>query len=64
MTDPRIANHAVGLELQLGELVDQLEWARDQGRDGDADRLSAEIAELHTELARTADQLSGWPIAG
>jgi len=65
MTDPRVENHALGLELQLGELVDQLEWAQDQGRDGDADRLRTEIAALQTELAATADQLGGnWPIAG
>ena len=65
MIDPRIENHAVGLELQLGELVDQLEWAQHQGRDRDADRLRSEIAGLQTELAATADQLGrGWPIAG
>jgi hypothetical protein len=57
MTDPRIENHAVGVELQLVELVDQLEWAREQGRDGDVDRLRSEIDELQAELAETADWL-------
>jgi hypothetical protein len=65
MTDPRIENHAVGLELQLGELVEQLEWAQEQGRAGDADHIRSEITALHIELAATADQLGGnWPIAG
>jgi hypothetical protein len=65
MTDPRIENHATGVELQLVELVDQLEWAQDQGRDGDMDRLRSEIDDLQAELAATADRLSaGWPLAG
>ncbi|MCU1463682.1 MAG: hypothetical protein JWO37_3757 [Acidimicrobiales bacterium] len=63
MADPRIENHALGLELQLGELVDQLEWAQDQGRDSDADRLRAEIVELQAELAATADKrATSWPL--
>ncbi|MCU1461524.1 MAG: hypothetical protein JWO37_1599 [Acidimicrobiales bacterium] len=65
MTDPRIENHAVGVELQLVELVEQLEWAQDQGRDGDVTRLRAEIDELQAELAATAEKLgAGWRIAG
>jgi hypothetical protein len=58
MTDPRIENHAVGVELQLVELVDQLEWAQDQGRDGDAQRLRAEIEQLQAELAATAERFA------
>jgi hypothetical protein len=65
MTDPRIENHAVGVELQLVELVDQLEWAQDQGRDGDVTRLRAEIDELQAELASTAEQLgASWRMTG
>jgi hypothetical protein len=65
MTDPRIENHAVGVELQLVELVDQLEWAQDQGRDGDVQRIRTEIAELQAELAATAERLAaGWRAAG
>ena len=59
LNDPRIENHAVGLDLQLVELVDQLEWALDQGREGDADRLRSEIAELQAELAATSEQIAG-----
>jgi hypothetical protein len=57
MTDPRIENHAVGVELQLVELVDQCAWAEAQGRDADANRLRSEIAELQSELAATVEQL-------
>jgi hypothetical protein len=64
MTDPRIENHLVGVELQLVELVDQLAWAQEQGRDSDVGRLRSEIAELHAELAATAEQVGGfWSIA-
>jgi hypothetical protein len=65
VTDPRIQDHAVGVELQLAELVDQLDWAQSQGRDGDAARIRFEIAELQGELAATAERLAnGWPLAG
>ncbi len=49
------ADHAMGLELQLVELVEQQERARVQHRDDDVTRLDAEIAELRAELAKTAE---------
>jgi hypothetical protein len=45
----------MGLELQLEELIEQRERALVQGRDGDAARLSSEIASLQNELAVTAE---------
>ena len=51
MTDPRPGDHALGLELQIEELVERRERARLQGSATDADRLSAEIAVLHEALA-------------
>lgn len=45
------ADHAMGLELQLVELVEQQTRARVQHRDEDADRFEPEIAELRGELA-------------
>lgn len=59
MTDPRLQDHAVGVELQLAELVDQLGWAQSQGRDDDVVRLRREIADLQSELAETAERLTG-----
>lgn len=58
MTDPRLEDHATGLELQIIELVEQQERARVQHRDGDADRLQREIDSLRGELAATAEELS------
>ena len=58
MTDPRLEDHATGLELQLIELVEQQERAAVQHRDGDADRLQREIDALRAELAATAEQLA------
>ncbi|HUQ40744.1 MAG TPA: hypothetical protein VM030_11385 [Acidimicrobiales bacterium] len=52
-----IQDHAVGVELQLVELVEQHERAVVQGRDDDAHRLQAEIDILQNELARTAELL-------
>lgn len=59
MVDPRMEDHAVGVELQLTELVEEQERAEVQGRHEDAARLGAEIAELQSELARTAARLVG-----
>jgi N-formylglutamate amidohydrolase len=59
MVDPRMEDHAVGVELQLTELVEEQERAEVQGRHEDATRLGVEIAELHAELARTAARIVG-----
>lgn len=56
MTDPRLEDHVVGLELQLVELVERRKEA--QGFVGGQDevaRLEAEIAELQAELAASAE---------
>ena len=58
MTDPRLEDHAVGLELQIIELVDQQHWALAQGRRHDADALQAEIDSLQAELAQTTERLA------
>jgi hypothetical protein len=55
MADFRPADHAMGLELQLDELIEQRERARVQGRPADAARLEGEIAALQAELALTAE---------
>lgn len=55
MTDPRLEDHLVGLELQLVELVEQRERALVQHRPGDALRIQADIDALQEEMARTAE---------
>lgn len=49
------ADHAMGLELQIVELVEQQTRARVQHRDDDARRFDGEIAQLRAELAATAE---------
>ncbi|HUR02442.1 MAG TPA: hypothetical protein VM347_07880 [Nonomuraea sp.] len=61
MHDPRLEDHAVGVELQIVELVEQAERARVQGRDDDARAIEAEIGRLVSELAETAEQVSDAP---
>ena len=58
MTDPRLEDHLVGLELQLVELVEQEQRAEVQGRVDDAARLEAQVAALQAELATTAERIS------
>jgi hypothetical protein len=49
------ADHAMGLELQIVELVERQARARVQHRDDDAQRFDGELAELQSELAATVD---------
>lgn len=58
MHDPRLEDHALGIELQLAELVDQAERARIQGRVEDAASIQAEIMRLQEELADTAERVA------
>jgi len=58
MSDFRTADHAMGLELQLEELIEQQRRAVVQGRSGDAERLAQEVAALQLELASTAEKLA------
>lgn len=52
-------DHAVGVELQLTELVEQRERARVQGREERVRRLTAEIEVLQGDLAATAERITG-----
>ena len=58
MQDPRLADHAFGLELQLTELVEQRQRALVQNRKADANRLQALIEALQAELVQTAEQFA------
>lgn len=55
MTDPRLEDHVVGLELQLVELVERRERAVAQGRTDDAAAIAAEIDEVQRELIVSAE---------
>lgn len=59
MDSPRDADHALGLELQIEELVEQKTRAEVQGRDEDAEAIEPEISELQEELAETAERSAG-----
>jgi hypothetical protein len=59
MADPRLEDHAVGVELQLTELTEELERARVQGRPERMQELQREIDVLQQDLADTADRIVG-----
>ncbi|MDP8954901.1 MAG: hypothetical protein M3N37_08310, partial [Actinomycetota bacterium] len=59
MTDPRLEDHAVGVELQLTELVEKRERAMVQGRSDRAAELTVEIEALQADLAATAERIAG-----
>lgn len=58
MSNPRLEDHLVGLELQLVELVENKQRATVQGRSDDAQDLDRQIATLQLELAATAEQIT------
>lgn len=59
MSDPRLEDHAVGVELQLTELTEELDRAWAHGFPDRARELEAEIAALHDDLAATAEKIVG-----
>jgi len=58
MTDPRLEDHAIGVELQITELVEQMARARVQGRFEQVAELQPEVDALQDELARTAESIA------
>lgn len=54
-------DHAMGVELQIVELVEQQARATVQHRNADAERLGQELALLRSELASTTEQIIGRP---
>ena len=57
MTDPRLADHMVGLELQMIELEERRQRALVQGDRVAVARLEGDIDQLRTEMAQTAEHL-------
>ncbi len=58
MTDPRLEDHVLGLELQLVELVEQRERALVQGEGAEAVAISDEIVDVQTELTESAEAVA------
>ena len=58
MIDPRLADHEMGLELQIVELVEQRERARVQGRSADVSTIQRDIDSLQLELADIAERIA------
>ncbi len=58
MTNPRLEDHVVGLELQLVELVEQKQRAEVQGRTDDIKELERQIGGLQAEMATSAEVAS------
>jgi hypothetical protein len=58
MTDPRLEDHAFGVELQINELVEQIERARVQGRTDRVAELQRELEVLQDDLVETSEELA------
>ena len=58
MTDPRLEDHAFGVELQMTELVEQIERAQVQGRNDRVVELQRELEALQDDLVSTAEVLA------
>ncbi len=58
MTDPRLEDHAIGVELQITDLVEKIERARVQGRDERVAELQPQLEALQDELATTAEAIA------
>ena len=58
MSDPRLEDHLVGVELQIVELVERRERATVQGDELEAARIQREIDELQGELVTTAEAIA------
>lgn len=65
MNDPRLEDHAIGVELQITELVEKIERAQVQGRPDRVAELLPELEALQDDLARTAETIASehWPHA-
>jgi hypothetical protein len=57
MRDPRIGDHATGVELQLEELVVRRERARRKGWADEVYAIELEITAVQLELADVAEQV-------
>jgi hypothetical protein len=56
MSDHWLGDHAVGVELQLEELIVRLERARREGWPDDVHALELEVAATQLELADIAEE--------
>jgi hypothetical protein len=59
MADPHLEDHAIGVELQLTELTEELERARVQGLPDRMRAIETELTALQDDLAETAEKIVG-----
>jgi hypothetical protein len=59
MLNPQLEDKAMGLELEIEELVERRQRALRQGFAADASRLESEIESLQGDLAMIAERLVG-----
>jgi hypothetical protein len=59
--DPRLQDHAVGLELEIVELARQADQAAQEGWPDEEARLRKELETLYVELASVAERLTTDP---
>ena len=59
MNDPRLEDHATGVELQLNELQERLVRARRLGDASEAADIDRQVADLIDDLASTAEAIAG-----
>lgn len=57
--DSRCLDRAMGLELEANDLEDQLEWAEEQGRIEDAERLRAQLGDVLNHLGDVVESAIG-----
>lgn len=58
MTDDHLEDHAIGVELQITELVERRERALVQGDTARADAIGLEISALQEDLMETSEQIA------
>ena len=58
MLNPRLEDRAMGLELQIEELVERQKRASQQRFYAEAARLQAEIGALQADLVATAERIA------
>lgn len=58
MTDEHLEDHAIGVELQITELVEKRQRAVVQGDTDRAAALDVEIAALQVDLVETSDRIA------
>jgi hypothetical protein len=57
--DAHAVDRAMGLELEANDIEDQLEWAEEQGRIEDVERLQQQLSDVLSQLADVIESALG-----